>query len=173
MITYFPPGSDIFASGAEALVSPVDLTGAQGAGLALEFAKRFPKPCQRYRETARGHGGTIPFDKPAIGKPWWAWHEGTLIVFCPTKRHYSKPSVIDDVKRGAEGVASLVLGEFHHSKRPLVSSIAIPALGSGLGGLAWDDVRPVLHVAAERMSIADVDVMIYEPHDRPRGASER
>ncbi len=42
-----------------------------------------------------------------------------------------------------------------------VQSIAIPALGAGLGGLAWLDVRAAIESALTGLD--DVQVTVYEP----------
>src|SRR5690606_19495297 len=96
---------DIFASGCEALVSPVDCTGAQGAGLALAFVRRFPRQTAWYRDHAR-RGCFLPGS---------VYHETTcadedrrtgarlvlercrrggesLVLFATTKRHWRNPS---------------------------------------------------------------------------------
>jgi O-acetyl-ADP-ribose deacetylase (regulator of RNase III) len=46
-----------------------------------------------------------------------------------------------------------------------ISSIAIPPLGSGLGGLDWGDVRPRIEQAIAQLD--DVQVIVFEPNGRP------
>ncbi len=50
--------------------------------------------------------------------------------------------------------------------RLLCRSIAIPALGCGLGELAWADVKPVLDEVAATLDAGGVAVELYEPHPR-------
>jgi hypothetical protein len=45
----------------------------------------------------------------------------------------------------------------------LSPSIAIPALGCGLGQLAWSDVLPLIQDAAKVLNERGVDVEIYAP----------
>ena len=47
-----------------------------------------------------------------------------------------------------------------------ISSVAIPPLGSGLGGLAWRDVRPVIEAALA--DLPDVRAIVYEPGRGPQ-----
>ena len=54
-----------------------------------------------------------------------------------------------------------------------IRSIAIPPLGCGLGGPAWEQVRPVI---AGALGDLGVDIRVYEPlalraspHHRPNG----
>jgi O-acetyl-ADP-ribose deacetylase (regulator of RNase III) len=139
---------DIFASGCYALVSPVDAaTGAQGKGLALEFKKRWPERCAEYKR--RANNGWV---KP--GDVYADWYGNEIIFFAATKAHYRDPSRIEWVVsclREIEYVVSV----------NRIFSIALPALGCGLGSLSWTDVRPLILDAATRMQ-CDV-VKIYEP----------
>jgi O-acetyl-ADP-ribose deacetylase (regulator of RNase III) len=139
---------DIFASGCVALVSPVDaVTGAQGKGLALEFKRRWPERCAEYQEMCR-RGLVEPGDAIVdnSAKPW--------ILFAATKRHWRERSEVGHVKRCLKEIAFVVRSEW-------LSSIALQALGCGLGGLRWTDVRPLMLDDASRMQ-CDV-VKIYEP----------
>ena len=42
---------DLFASGCEALVNPVNCVGVMGKGLALQFRRRFPANFAAYRDS--------------------------------------------------------------------------------------------------------------------------
>lgn len=138
---------DIFESGCYALVSPVDCTGAQGKGLALEFRRRWPERCAAYRrDCQRGRvraGQVVCNDR-----------EHPIVLFAATKQHYRESSEIAYVKECLDGIEwwTRAIG---------VQSVAIPALGCGLGSLSWTDVRPLMLDAAARMQ-CDV-VKIYEP----------
>lgn len=46
-----------------------------------------------------------------------------------------------------------------------IRSIAVPALGAGLGGLAWSVVR--LRIEQALSVLQDVDVRVYEPLETP------
>ena len=55
----------------------------------------------------------------------------------PTKLHWSKPSRLEYITSGVSALADLLV-----AKR--ITSVAIPRLGCGLGGLDWDDVHQAL-----------------------------
>jgi O-acetyl-ADP-ribose deacetylase (regulator of RNase III) len=42
-----------------------------------------------------------------------------------------------------------------------IASIAVPPLGCGNGGLAWDDVRPLIEKALAE--VPELDVRLYRP----------
>lgn len=151
-----PRGDSIFASGCEVLVNPVDAaTGARGAGLAKLFAQRFPVACQAYRDVARRGimraGNVWCFDLGHDKMPSW-------IFFAATKRHWRDDSEIVDVATAAR-----------HIRREAIAcgvrSVAVPALGCGLGGLAWDEVRPILEAEGREMARSGITVKLYPPHE--------
>lgn len=45
-----------------------------------------------------------------------------------------------------------------------IRSVAVPALGCGLGGLKWSEVRPRIERALAHLE--EVDVRLYEPTER-------
>lgn len=120
---------DIFESGAEALVNPVNTVGVMGKGLALEFKKRFPQNYLEYKYActqARIKTGRVFVTKDLF--------RGYIINF-PTKKHWKDSSNLEDISLGIEDMIRVV----HKMK---IKSVAVPALGCGLGGLEWEMVKP-------------------------------
>jgi O-acetyl-ADP-ribose deacetylase (regulator of RNase III) len=118
---------------ADAIVIPTNCHGVMGAGLALAAAQRWP-------EIARGYGSACRREPLTIGNLWGGWtHEfdQRYIVCLPTKRHWRDPSRLDDVRAGLSALRALADGRRW-------GSVAVPALGCGLGGLSWSDVRPLV-----------------------------
>ena len=81
-----------------------------------------------------------------------------LIVNFPTKRHWRDASRMEDLVRGLESLAELV-------RTRDLRSIALPALGCGLGGLDWSEVRP--RIEAAFAPLEGVRVFVYEPGEGP------
>jgi O-acetyl-ADP-ribose deacetylase (regulator of RNase III) len=141
---------DIFDSGAEALVVPVNCVGVAGAGLAKEFAKRFPAWAECYKIACRKNGA-----HPELSVFWP--HNDTarpIIISFPTKKHWRDKSDIEMIKRGVWRLIPEVVNMG-------IESIAIPALGCGLGGLKWEDVWPILEQFG--LAMTDTVVMVYAP----------
>ncbi len=141
---------NIFDSGCEALVNPVNCVGVMGKGLALQFKRRFPANFSSYAAACRRRelapGRLHVFDAGA-GTP-------RLIVNFPTKRHWRDASRLDDVAQGLAALAGAIAANTIHS-------IAIPPLGCGLGGLPWRDVRQLIH---HNLSPLDrVDIVVHGP----------
>jgi O-acetyl-ADP-ribose deacetylase (regulator of RNase III) len=142
---------DIFAAGADALVNPVNCEGVSGMGLALEFSKRYGQEQRWYERICRdrllrvGHPQVV-CRSPSAKQPRW-------IVYFPTKDRWRDPSLLVYINEG--------LSDLHHSLPEAVRSIAIPALGCGLGMLSWSDVKPLIVQFAD--SLPHVVVHIAAP----------
>jgi O-acetyl-ADP-ribose deacetylase (regulator of RNase III) len=124
---------NIFDTMAQAIVNPVNCVGVMGKGLALAVLKRYPLCLPSYQEACRN--GTL---RPGTVL---AWPTGkTLpshVIQFPTKRHWSKPSSLDDIKIGLPALVECL-------RENGIESVAIPALGCGNGGLDWSAVEPVI-----------------------------
>lgn len=138
---------DLFESGAEALVNPVNCVGVAGKGLALEFRKRWPEIYVFYREDCQS--GWLRPGRLSIQYG----NDGQIVVEFPTKRHWRDASEIVDVQAGLEALE-------RYLREHKLASVAVPALGCGLGGLDWVDVRPLI---VEALGGLDCDVMLYGP----------
>ena len=144
--------SSIFAVDAEAIVNPVNCVGVSGAGLALEFARRFPENDRLYREACRENR-----IRPGVGLITETGQESPrYIINFPTKRHWREPSHMADVKLGLRNLhRQLLLRE--------IRTVAMPALGAGLGGLDWRDVRRLM--VKEFGTEPDITAIVCEPRD--------
>jgi O-acetyl-ADP-ribose deacetylase (regulator of RNase III) len=143
---------NILADHAEALVNTVNCVGIMGRGIALQFKHAFPENFKFYKQACDRHevqpGRMLVFENSQLGNP-------RFIINFPTKRHWRGKSRIEDIDSGLQ---SLV----HEIDNRNIRSIAVPPLGSGLGGLNWAEVRPRIERALG--SLSDVRVAIYEPN---------
>lgn len=146
---------DILESGADAIVNTVNCVGVMGRGIALQFKNAYPENFRAYAAACRR------------GEVWpgrmFAFETGQLsprlIVNFPTKRHWRAKSRIEDIDAGLAALVELILAR-------QLRSIALPPLGSGLGGLDWDDeVRPRIEAALDRLD--GVRIIVYEPTGAP------
>ena len=146
---------DLLAEDAEALVNTVNCVGIMGRGIALQFKKAFPENFQAYAEACkRGEvqpGRMFVFETGALTNP-------RCIVNFPTKRHWRGNSRIADIDAGLKDLARVI-------RERGIRSIAVPSLGSGLGGLDWTDVRPRIEKALRGLD--DLEVVVFEPRDAP------
>ena len=138
---------DLFQSTAQAIVNPVNCVGVMGKGLALQFKKAYPANFRAYAAACKNR-------EVQPGKLLVFQESGRIIVNLPTKRHWRDSSRIEDIESGLAALADF-LGEAS------VRSVAIPALGAGLGGLDWSEVRVRIEWALA--SLRDIEVVVYEP----------
>lgn len=146
---------DILSSDAEALVNTVNCVGIMGRGIALQFKNAFPENFKAYEAACTREevqpGKMFVFENRRLGAP-------TYIVNFPTKRHWRGKSRMQDIDSGLQALVAEIRARG-------IQSIAIPPLGSGLGGLNWADVRP--RIEAAMRAIPDVRVIVFEPNSAP------
>lgn len=141
---------NLLDASAEALVNTVNEVGVMGKGIALMFKERFPESSRAYMEASKA--GQVRVGRMFVTGtnelfPKW-------IIHFPTKMHWRNPSKLTWVKEGLEDLVR-VIQEYR------ITSIALPPLGCGNGGLVWSEVRSVIHDALS--GLQNVDVIVYEP----------
>jgi O-acetyl-ADP-ribose deacetylase (regulator of RNase III) len=144
---------NILQSDTEALVNTVNCVGIMGRGIALQFKDSYPLNYKYYKKAC--DLGEVQPGKMLI------YETGTLtnpryIINFPTKRHWKGKSRIEDIDSGLTALVEEI-------KSRKITSIAIPPLGSGLGGLSWDLVRS--HIEKKLSTLENVDIRVYEPID--------
>lgn len=150
MITYCQ--GNLLDAEVDALVNAVNTVGVMGKGIALAFKQRFPANYQAYATACqRGDvqtGRMFITDTQALLGPRW-------IVNFPTKQHWRDPSRLECVRSGLQDLRRFLMDED-------VQSVALPALGAGLGGLSWPAVRAEIDLALGDLNMA---VLAYEPQN--------
>lgn len=153
MIEY--KSGDILKEDAEALVNTVNCVGVMGRGIALQFKNAFPENFKAYALACKNEevqpGRMFMFETGQLTNPRY-------IVNFPTKRHWRGKSRMEDIEAGLKALV-VVIRQYD------IRSIAIPPLGSGLGGLDWSEVRT--HIEAALQLLTDVHIIIYEPKGAP------
>ena len=142
---------DLLEAEVDALVNAVNTEGVMGKGIALQFKKKFPDMFQAYRRACKSGqvqpGRMHVFERTDTSSP-------KFIINFPTKRHWRAPSRIDDIEAG---LAALV----EEVQQRNISSIALPPLGCGNGGLDWQNVLPCIKSALE--PLANVRILVFTP----------
>jgi O-acetyl-ADP-ribose deacetylase (regulator of RNase III) len=142
---------DIMTSNAEALVNTVNCVGVMGRGVALQFKNTYPKNFKAYAVACAKQevrpGKMFVFETHSFANPKY-------IINFPTKRHWKGKSRLEDIENGLDDLIAVV-------RARQIKSIAIPPLGSGLGGLDWAVVRQKIEAALKVLE--DVEVMVFEP----------
>jgi O-acetyl-ADP-ribose deacetylase (regulator of RNase III) len=137
---------NIFDSSMMTIVNTVNTVGFMGAGIALEYMRRYPDMFEDYKKEC--FNGNFKVGDLGIWKNTSPW-----ILNFPTKIHYQDPSKISYLAMGLNKFSTIYEQEG-------ITSIAFPQLGSQLGGLSWEhDVQPLM---IESLKDLDLEVEIYE-----------
>ena len=155
MITF--TAGDILKAEADALVNTVNCVGVMGRGIALQFKNAFPANFKAYAQAcARGEvqPGRMFIVETGMMAPRY-------IINFPTKRHWRGKSRMEDVEDGLRALVADI-------ERLRIQTIAVPPLGAGLGGLAWDSVKASIVQALGELP--DTRVIVYEPVGTPDAA---
>lgn len=149
---FIESNASIFDLEVDAIINPVNCKGVSGAGLAKEFARRYPTEQRQYEElcgrnvyspdatgTVRKASAFSPGDVFAVtgidvtkleaeiideGSLERLLKQRRKVIYFPTKNHWKRPSTYEYIEKGLKSLRKLEL-----------TSVAIPALGCGLGGL--------------------------------------
>src|ERR1700730_10853764 len=143
---------DLFESRAQTLVNTVNCVGVMGKGVAEQCKLRFPGMFDDYK---------IRTDRTAVrlGEPYlYRDQSGARIINFPTKDHWRSPSRLADIEQGLDYLAA-------HAAEWEVTSIALPPLGCGNGGLEWSEVGPLIYRKLHKLPI---DVDVYAPYGTPK-----
>ncbi len=158
---------DMFFSQMQTLTVSVNTVGVMGKGLASRAKYQFPDMYVVYQDVCR--------DKTlAMGKPYLYKREGSLdedladepfslpnlnankwFLLFPTKNHWKEGSDPKGIEAGLEWLLKNYRNEG-------IQSIAMPALGCGLGGLDWKDMGPLI---CRYLSKMNVQASIYLPQE--------
>ncbi len=145
MIVYMK--GNIFEAPAQVITNAVNCVGVMGGGIALQFKERYPDMFRDY--AARCVEKTV---KP--GEPYLFENGSVQVLNFPTKNDWRVDSKLEDIETGLKYLSENY-GEMG------IYSLALPALGCGLGGLDWNDVKPL--VEKYLGDLPDLDVLVYEP----------
>lgn len=148
-------GGNILHADVEALINTVNCVGIMGRGIALQFKNAYPANFKAYEAACRREivqpGRMFLCETGELGNP-------RFIINFPTKRHWKGKSRIEDIDAGLVDLVRVI-------EDRNIRSVAVPPLGSGLGGLDWADVRPRIEAALGGLD--GVSVVVYEPSGAP------
>lgn len=159
---------DMFFSNMQTLTVSVNTVGVMGKGLASRAKYQFPDVYVVYQDACRKkwlrmgrpylYKREASFDEELIDEP------GTVItpnavkwfLLFATKRHWRENSDLKGIEEGLAWIANNYRVEG-------ITSLALPALGCGLGNLDWRDVGPVM---CRHLAPVGIPVTIYLPRER-------
>ena len=131
---------DILNSECQTIINPTNTVGVMGNGLALKFKNKYPEMYNHYKIGC--DSGLFVIGKPYIYKI----NDQKWIMNFPTKKHWKNPSKIEYIIDGLKYILK-------NYKKAKITSLAVPALGCGLGGLNPNEVYYYLNLYLSEMEI--------------------
>jgi O-acetyl-ADP-ribose deacetylase (regulator of RNase III) len=132
------------------------------SGLALALRERWPAMSKDFR-----HHCQVSHPKP--GEVWtWAGADGTRIVNLltqePAPAHHAKPG------RATVAHVNHALRELRRvAEQESFASLALPRLATGVGGLDWNEVKPLVE---KHLGDLKIPVYVYEAYQPGVAANE-
>jgi O-acetyl-ADP-ribose deacetylase (regulator of RNase III) len=153
---------DILLSGAEAIAHGVAANDPMNQGLAEALHKDYPAMHKDFHHWCHQHN-------PKLGSAWiWSGAGGARIINLITqeggREHGSKPgsASVSSVNHALRALKKLIVKEG-------LSSVALPRLATGVGGLDWAAVQPLIE---KQLSDVDANIYVYRQYVPGKKASE-
>lgn len=148
MINYISKG-DIFAlNNIQAYAHGCNCAGAMGKGIALQFKIKYPEMYIAYKKLCSEN-------KFQPGDVFDYKYGDKHIYNLATQLTWRTKAKIDYIKLSLTTMLEL-------ANQNNVKSIALPAIGAGLGGLKWEDVKNVIENISKNYT--QIDLYIVETY---------
>ena len=145
---------NIFEQDVDALVNPVNCEGVMGAGLAKQFKEKYPNMYKEYRKICKNGRPFFPGDRMSF----FIEKDNLWVINLATKYLWKDNSQLEYIDLGVKNIAGLLRSQ-QNAKHP-INSIAIPALGCGLGGLRWKDVKKIMEENLYPLNVDNKEVVV-------------
>ena len=159
---------DLFFSRMQTVTVSVNCVGVMGKGLASRAKYQFPDVYVFYQDLCRKR--ILQMGKPYVYKRESSFdfaladdpstlqnaNSETLFLLFPTKTDWRYLADIVGIEQGLQWLQNNYRNEG-------ITSLAVPALGCGLGRLDWKDVGPLM---CKYLAAFDIPVWIYLPAER-------
>lgn len=150
MIQYIT--GNLLKSKAQALVNTVNTVGVMGKGIALQFKKQYPVNFKKYAKACKEK--QVQIGQLFVTEEETILYGKQIIINFPTKEHWRQPSQYSYIEEGLKALVQLI-------QERNITSIAIPPLGAGNGGLEWPKVKALIE---QHLSGVDAEIIVYEPN---------
>ena len=152
---------DILLSKAQAIAHGVAPHDHFNQGLALALRERHPAMAKDFRHYCH-------LQNPKPGSAWlWAGPERVIVNLmtqepAPSNQAHPGKATSHNVNIALRELAKIVNDE-------KIRSIAVPRLATGVGGLAWDEVEPLIQ---RQLGDLGIPIVIYEVYEAGKTANE-
>lgn len=153
---------DILLSKAQAIAHGVAPNDHFDSGLALALREKWPSMAKDFRHYAHQ-------SHPKPGELWvWSGVGGVRIINLLTQEgehgHGARPG-----RASLANVNHALKRLRHEVEKAGITSLALPALATGVGGLEWKDVRPLIE---QNLGDLPIPVFVYATYHKDQPADE-
>jgi len=153
---------DILLSEAQAIAHGVAPHDHFNQGLALALREQFPAMAKDFRHYCHQ-------SSPKPGSAWlWAGPEKVIINLM------TQEAAADESGHPGKATLSYVSHALKALRKIIeeqgITSLALPRLATGVGGLSWDEVEPLIE---EHLGDLEIPVVVYETYVEGRKAVEK
>lgn len=159
---------DILLSKAQVIAHGIAPQDHFDSGLALALRERWPSMVRDYRHAAHSKA-------PKSGEIWvWSGVDGdggvrTIVNLLTQSMMGQGPSSLPG-KASLENVGHCLKELARYIEAEGITSVALPRLATGVGGLQWSDVKPVIE---KHLSDLKIPVLVYEVYQKGVQADEK
>lgn len=153
---------DILLSSAQAIAHGVAPHDHFNQGLALALRERHPAMAKDFRHYCHQQN-------PKPGHAWlWAGPERVVINLmtqepAPFSQGHPGKASSHNVNHALRELAKVL-------KKQNIKSLALPKLATGVGGLPWDEVEPLIH---QHLGDTGIPIVIYDKYEAGVKAEEK
>ena len=130
---------NMFLSGAQVLVNPVNCVGVMGKGLAKQFRDTYPFLYDQYKADCKS--GKL---KPGYTLLYHCASDNRWVANIATENHYKDGAREEWIVQGIRNLRDAMYRSQGHYRKEYLQSVAIPRIGCGLGGLDWNKIKPLI-----------------------------
>lgn len=144
---------DIFETEAQVIGHGVNIRGLMGAGIAKTVRHLYPSVFREYRDACENEtleGGECLLVKAEE----WDGDEPRYIANISSQINPGANASLDLLRKGLEDT-------FQQLDYASLTSLALPRIGAGIGGLVWEDALEVIKEVSENYPEIEVEVWTY------------
>ena len=148
MVEFIQKGDIFTIAGICSYAHGCNCAGAMGKGIALQFRERYPEMYTEYKHLCR-YGLFNPGD--VFDYDYGNGH----IYNLATQQSWRSKVKMEYVETALNKMLDLALSKD-------VTGIALPAIGAGLGGLCWENVKSVIEAVS--LNYSGIDLFVVEKY---------
>jgi len=153
---------DILLSEAKAIAHGVAPHDHFDQGLALALRERFPAMAKDFRHYCHQ-------ENPKPGNAWlWAGPEKVVVNLmtqesAPDNKAHPGKASLQNINHALKSLCGII-------EEQGITSIALPRLATGVGGLEWNDVEPLIE---KHLGDLKIPVIVYNTYAKGEKANEK